>query len=263
MIVNSIKNINYQKSINFKSCIRTYNGNTLNPKILASDAVKTSTNFFREDLNWNSLMKYILFNFINTHKVNTYSLACSDGSEAYSIAAFLMSKLPEKIYKKFFPITACDIDEKVLSAANKRRINIHNFEFARTNKIYHIDLNNYFINPDLLIRIKNDNYDEHQLMSYEPIDELKENILFKKSDILTELSQIKDEGNSIIFCRNVFPYLNEDYIDKVVKTASDRLKSGSLFIIGEFDSRVQMASRLQENGFFNPEFGQWLLYQKK
>ena len=254
MKVYSVDNTRYNRSLGFRSCLRTYYP-VIKPEIFAQDLVRTSTNLFREDLNWKFLTKYIIFNFLKTNKVNTYSLAGSDGSEAYSFAVMMMSKLPESMYNKFFPIISSDIDRNVLEGANSRRINIHDCEFAMTNRNYHLDLNDYFVNPDMPLQIQNDDIkwaEKHKLLSYEPIDELKQAVQFRHSDILTELSQIKDEGNSIVFCRNVMPYLKESYVNDVIKTASEKLKTGSLFITGEYDDKANITAKLNAAGFYQP-----------
>lgn len=250
-----IDNSRYQKQPNFQSCLRRYLPKNVSTDCLKDDIVKTSTNMFREDLNWKFLVKYLLFNMFNEKKVNTYSLAASDGSEAYSFAIFLMSRLPENVYNKFFPIKASDIDPKMVEVANKRRINIHKFEFDIINRQYQINMRDFFEKEDKPVKIENDDIEwteKKMLSSYAPVDELKQAVQFKQSDILTELNNIEDDGNSIVFCRNVFPYLKEDYIDDVMKAANNNLKTGSLFVTGEFDWKVDITNKLLENGFFKP-----------
>ena len=42
---------------------------------------RNTTWFFRNDLVWDELAKYLDENFSDSRKVNVYSIGCSDGSE--------------------------------------------------------------------------------------------------------------------------------------------------------------------------------------
>ena len=66
--------------------------------------VSNSTNFFRNDLPWNTLGKTLDELYPKGEKVNVFNFACSDGSEPYSLAICLMEQLGEDGAKRFFPI---------------------------------------------------------------------------------------------------------------------------------------------------------------
>ena len=251
----------------FKSCFRKYpckNRTTNDFKDFAMPFILTSTNIFREDMDWKNLVKYILFHFADKKKIQSFSLGCSDGSEAYTYAISLMEKIPESAFNKYFPITAVDIDSTIIELANKRRINLFDMEFYYASKLYNINLEDYFKKiSDNPVTIENDNLsDLPRIALYEPIEELKNNVLFKHSDILTELKNIKDEGNSVVMCRNVLPYLSMDYVTQLVKTAKENLKDGSLFIIGDYDRRSNIEELLEKNGFFRPLINQNNVFQR-
>ena len=254
------------KRTNFKSCLRTYLPDTAVKQSFYDGYVRTSTNMFREDMNWIDLLKYALFKFMDTDKINTYSLGASDGSEAYTFATLLMHRLSEKMYNKFFPIIAVDIDDQMINAANSRKINIHDFEFASVNRNYHINLHDYFINKKKSIQIDNDDADwteKGKFHSYEPIDELKRAVKFKKSDVLTEINKMEDKGTSLIFCRNIFPYMSTGYRNDVISAAENKLKRGSLFILGDYDHTIEITPALEKCGFFRPLQGNFNIFQKK
>ena len=257
-------NNDISKNPNFLSCYRAYNPSLISDYgACCNFFVKTSTNMFREDLDWNSFVKHMLFNFEKKDKVNLYSMACSDGSEAYSLAIALMEKLRKPFYKKFFPIMANDVDNVIINNAKTGRINIEDCEIYYLNKVG-INLNNYFVNRKQPLKIKGDMRSTNTLgiFSYEPIQELKKAVDFKQSDILTELKNIKDDGNSVVMCRNVMPYLKSDYIDEIVSTASDVLKDGSLFVTGDYDSGVNIDERLIKHGFYRPLLENRNLFKK-
>lgn len=237
----------------FGSCFRFYIPKAEKYNCFESNLVRNSTNVFREDLDWVVLVQYLKTHFADKEKVNSYSLACSDGSEAYSFAISILELMPQKLQYKFFPIIASDIDEEIIKIAKSGRININNIEFLMSERHTNIDIGKYFKDRDISIMVKNDIISETDtISSYVPIKKIKEVVQFKKSDILTELQNIKDNGNSVIMCRNVFPYLNSKYIDEIIKAAKNNLKDGSIFIIGDYDGGTGIEEKLLCNGFFQP-----------
>ena len=264
MIISPLYRQVVTKNPNFLSCYRSYSSKAIS-EFGAKDNqyVRTSTNLFREDLDWNSFVKFLVNHFVDKDRVMIYSMACSDGSEAYSLAIFLMEKFSKSLCKKFFPIMAHDVDDLIINSAKSERINIEDCEIYYINKLG-INLNKYFVNPKRPLKIKNDmtSYNNVGLFSYEPIQELKQTVEFKKSDILTELNKIKDNGNSVVMCRNVMPYLKEDYIDEIVSVASKVLKDGSFFVTGDYDSTKKIGERLEKSGFYRPLLENQNLFQK-
>ena len=239
----------------FGSCFRVYSSKTIKnaENCFGKDKIRTSTNIFREDLDWYALVQYIHSHFADKEKVQVYSLACSDGSEAYSFAMSVLEYIPKEYHSKYLPVNACDIDREIIKSALKRRINIDNIEFLVSEKYGNVKIGKYFCNQKETVNIKqNIVSDIDKAFSYSPVKELREAVLFKCSDILTELKNIKDSGNSIIFCRNVFPYLSNRYADAIVETARDKLQKGSLFIIGDYDAYADIDNKLDKNGFFQP-----------
>ena len=240
----------------FQSCFRAYPAKTIKiVDIFRKDTVKTSTNLFREDLDWVGLVKFMEKHFKHKDKVNIFSLACSDGSEAYTLAISVFENLPEYVKSKFLPIYASDIDKEVLKAAKSGRINIYSIEFLFSERTYKCNMEKYFENRSASIMINGDDISETDtISSYQPIKELRDSVIFKHSDILTELNNLKDDGNSVILCRNVFPYLGESYKNEIVNSAKQNLKSGSLFVIGDYDGFTDIEQRLLANGFIQPLF---------
>ena len=261
MRITPINNTQYHKT-KFGSCFRTYAPKTIKTlDTFDKGIVRTSTNLFRDDLDWLGLIKYIKTHFTNKSKVNMYSLASSDGSEAYSLAISIKEKMEHDNQEKFLPITACDIDKEVINVANKRRINIYNIEFFMAEKNYDINIEKYFKNKSVSVMINNDITSESDtISSFEPIKELQDAVKYKNIDILTALNELEDDGNTVILCRNVFPYLSINYTDKVIQSARNKLKDGSLFIIGDYDGYTDIEEKLAKNGFFQPILNNGSIY---
>ena len=244
----------YNNKNTFKSSFRVYYpDNYKKYDFFNTNLIRTSTNIFREDLEWDKLVKFMKHHFADKEKVNSYVLACSDGSEAFTYAISLMEGLPPEVQKKYFPIKASDIDEEILKIAKEGRINIYPIEFLLAENVSEVDLSKYMTDKSVSKLIKGDEVSEtDEISSYKVKQELLNSIEFKNSDILTELKNLKDEGNSVILCRNVFPYLKPSYVDKVILTAQEMLKVGSLFIIGHYDEYAKIEEKLLNNGFFKP-----------
>ena len=105
----------YEDYVSFK---KGTNPNFAIVKIKNSNA----TQFFREDMPYSNNADYSGFaRFLNKHfsegKVNIYDFACSDGSEAYSIAISLIEEMGEEEAQRFFPIQAIDKDKYIIKEA--------------------------------------------------------------------------------------------------------------------------------------------------
>ncbi len=248
MQVNSIKTYNTNIT-SFKSCVRQYPAGYGCNSGIKKGQVLTSTSLFRDDLDWKFLRDLIINNFKDKKQINTYCLACSDGSEAYSYVISLMDKLPEKEYIKYFPIMASDTDYESIRAANTGRINLGLSDFMRMKE--NVKSFDYFIDKGKPINISNNkNFAGYFYNSYKPINKLKNAVIFNQSDLLNEIKLIKDDGNSVIMARNVALYLKNDYIEEIAKTAGKILKKGSLFITGECDAQKSyLIEELVKNGF--------------
>ena len=213
----------------------------------------TTTNLFRADVDWIRLVKYAYAHFGSKKNIGVYSLAASDGSEAYTYLISVMEKIPKKLYEKFGHVNASDFDKEVINGYKSGRVNVYAREFWQAENKYKVDLTKYLKNRSLSVVIKGDDVSGTDVISsYEPIPELRDSINYKQSDILSELKNIDDNGNSIVLCRNVFPYLNDDYIDEIIETAKEKLKPKSLFVTGNYDQMINIRDKLLKSGFYQP-----------
>ncbi len=202
---------------------------------------ENTTLFFRYDLNraykkemtvkykysdsWDGFRKTIVEHFKNAPKVNTYDFASSDGSEAYSLILSLIDELGEEASNKYFPIQAFDIDSSVVQTAKKGEIpcQIDDFRRFREN-LYNLSQTEYFTFSQ----------DEKGSL-FVAKDNLKEKVHFQQADILSEIDKI-EPSNSLVLCRNFWPYLDKDYREEAFEKLCKRLDETSLIVIGYFDS---------------------------
>ena len=234
----------YKKTSNkvtFSSGAREYKNTILDG--CARKDVRTTTWMFR-DLDWGSFAKLLDKNFCDKPKVNIYSLAAADGSEAYTCAIAIKECIPENRRKKFFPIRAYDIDDEILSAARSGRINLfpadrstiakfvesHDWKRYLTNT----GLNKYFKDKAIPIFVENNTLVQNTY-SYRVADSLFSKVDFQKFDVMDRVNGIKDNGNTVLLCRNIFPYLGEWRSVCLLDTIGEKLKKNSILVIGEFD----------------------------
>ena len=262
MQISKINVNNYYKNPYFTSSYRTYfpKNDLKDFPIFKKSSVLTTTAPFRRDVNWQELIKYICFNFLNKDRVNIYSLACSDGSEAYTYAMVIKDKLPKNLYKKYFPIFAADIDKEVIKAAKSGKIHLDKIDLANIKKNLKNDFD-YFKITDEKLDIKKDIYRTQR--TYRVSEELKNSVKFKQSDILTELKNIEDSGNSVVNIRNVLPYLKKPYVKEIFETLSEKLKTGSIYVFGGYDCNIwNLRQILHSYGFFSPIEGAKFVQKK-
>ena len=91
------------------------------------------TYFFRSDIPWYHLSSYLIHQYPKG-KVNIYSLACSDGSEAYSIIMDLIAKLGKNEAQRFLPIKAHDADKEIIREAESGKIYASKQDIERIEK---------------------------------------------------------------------------------------------------------------------------------
>lgn len=237
--------------LSFTSCAKIYNPKMISKlDIFSGKNVRTTSSLLRGDIDWDFMMKYIFLNFYDKNKINIYSLACSDGSEPVTYALYLKSKVPDSYSKKVQKILACDIDPEMIRIAKSGKINLYP-EDLRNLKKYLKKSFEYFEPIEEPIKIKNNFLTPEN--GYKIKSDITKMIKFKKSDILTEVKAIEDDGNSVVNIRNVFPYLKKEYINEVLITLSDKLKTGSIFVFGDYEQKIPFfRHRLHKLGFFSP-----------
>lgn len=247
MQISPFLNYQYKAAPNFAS-------NERFTKVQAADGrlceVRNSTWADRWELRWQSTARYMDEHFKDKPKVDVFSLASSDGSEAYMIAITLIETLGYEKAQKFFPIKGFDKDSKIVSYANSGKWNLIEDDLQALKKICP-NINKYIKKSTKPMIIDNDKL-AGKSVTYEVCDKLKNAVVFKQGDLQDEIQNIDDAGNTVVFCRNVIPYLED------LKEATSRdisclaglyLEEKSLFIIGGYDTSltdIDMNLRLRD-----------------
>jgi chemotaxis methyl-accepting protein methylase len=190
------------------------------------------TMFFRYDMGWDKLIDDVEKKYARTSKVNIYDFACSGGEEAFSWIMFLSKKLGDKKAQKFFPIIASDIDSEILKNPKQGVIKPSKDDIIWIKRFMGDDYSR-FMEFDSKFE-----FDEELNMDVctgkiRPI--LQDKVVFRQADARKTISQIEPD-NSIVMCRNFWPYLDKEDQLKLAKDISDRLGRNSMCVIGSFDT---------------------------
>lgn len=192
----------------------------------------TDTNMFRKDLDWIKFANFLNKNFENKDKVNVICQACSDGSEAYTMAIALIETLGEHGAQKFFPIKAKDIDVHNIQNAKTGLINLTGDDIEKFKKL-NINFNKYFTTTDEKLKFRDDRH-EGEVKTYKVNPILKECVTFDRDFLENDANSMDDESNTVFLCRNVLPYLGRYDAPKVIKTLGENLKIGSVLALGDY-----------------------------
>ncbi len=232
---------NYKNNFAFGTTGRYYKNSN-------GDEFGTNSWLFREDLDWKQLAEYENKNFRNKTKVNIVQFASSDGSEAYTKIISLLENLPENDTEKFFPIKAYDIDEEVVNAARSGFINTCLSDRIKL-QMNSDNYEKYFTPSNKTLDIKDD-IKLQRPKTFKAGDILTKRVSFERADMYNILSSLNDRSDTILMCRNVLGYFENEKVEKFVKIVSNKLKQGSLFIIGEHDTINSFIDKyLKENKF--------------
>lgn len=202
-------------------------------KIVCNDTgsilYRTSTWFFREDLNWWALPGYLSKKYKNVDRVNIINHVCSTGEEPLSLAMKLIDSLGEFNSAKFFPIIARDLDEENIRNARQGNFYADINEKAMLNNIMLDRPENYFKTQLLTPKYNEKKYQ----VSFMP--KILNKINFSQGDILED-SKTLPTKNTVLLCRNFWPYLECEQRETLLKNISERFEDGScLLILGHYD----------------------------
>ena len=200
---------------------------------------QNTTTFFRPDMNWGRLVELLANKYKNANKVNVFNMACSDGSEPFTLAISLMEKFG-KDAKKFFPIKATDMDRTIINRAKNERCNLSEADLLRLYNATDGDFSNYFH----FYRTDDLQYP----FTVKATNKLSENIQFNVAKIMDEVKNIPAE-NYIVLCRNCWVYMNHSDQFALAEELSRRLTPSSLVLLGSLENSYGHSKILEQFGF--------------
>ncbi|MBR6126841.1 hypothetical protein IKQ21_04065 [bacterium] len=207
---------------------------------LGNKLYMTSTVFFRDDVIWEDLIKYLCERYKNVPKVNFVNYACSNGMETLSFAMSFLMYAPEE-FKKFTPIIAKDINEDNILMAKQGVYKRYIDAFLRMQRITNKKCQKYL---DVALCPNDD-----RLLSVSPKKILTDNIIYKQGDIFEDIENIP-KYNTFLTCRNFWQYISFERKSELAKRLSKRLNPSSIIMLGECDVVEGRADlHLELNGF--------------
>lgn len=220
---------------------------------------RNTTAFFRRDLAWNDFADLLVEKYKNKDKVNIYCYACSDGSEPYSVAMLLISRLGLEGAKKFFPIIAVDSDDYYFDEARKGNVKVNQGDAGAIGNKTGSDYKNY----KKYIDINYDNYekvDGYYYYNAKVKDFVRNSVVFKTGDIKKDIEKLNNP-NTVLMFRNAFEYFDSQKArEEFIKNSRKNLGKNSVFVIGNCDRNYEIDKLLLSNGFKDPETCCWNCY---
>lgn len=201
---------------------------------------RTTTYYFRSDLDWEKLIKFLCCFYEGIPKVNFINHACSNGMEPLSFAMALMTYAP-KIADKFFPILAKDINELNITYAKGGFCEASLSDFMRIKNITQGKYNEYLdLKPPI-------NKDSVYIMS--PKSNLAEKVIFEQGDIFNDVESLPSE-NTFLSCRNCWMYFSNEKRAELAEHLGKQLRKNAIILLGFLDLVDGYAGiYLEKNGF--------------
>lgn len=175
------------------------------------------TRFFRDEEAYSSLERNIipeLFrNKTGLDPVRIWTVACSSGEEAYSLAILLNEYISKNGLKVDFKIFATDLDQRAIETASAGRYNLAIEESVSPER-----LNRYFNKVRDFYEVKKD---------------IRKQIIFSRHNILSDPPFNRID---LLSCRNLFIYLMDELQSKVLHNFSYSLNPGGYLFLGNTES---------------------------
>ncbi len=198
------------------------------------------TNFNREDMNWKNLAKFLDKRFQDQKRVRINFAGCSDGSEPYTLAIYLIKTLGNKS-AKFFPIEASDISPDMVEAAKSGVIFLNDRDLKF---IKEMGMSDSF-RRDSEVKIMRD----IPFYKYYIKESLRSSVTFSVSDV-RKMAEEGDFSNRVFVFRNGWTFNSLEDQNSISKNLYKNSNEKTLVIIGQSDLFKSAASDyLQMYGF--------------
>lgn len=194
----------------------TLRGDVLEVTNLYHDVLIGVTEFFRDKEVFDTLIPYlteIIHKKEQGEEIRFWSIGCSTGEEAYSLAIILSEILKDKINRYKIKIFATDIDDEALKIA---RAGV----YSETS----------FINVDKTLLQR---YFSIQKNQFEVKKTLRELVVFSRHNIISDSPFLRLD---LISCRNMLIYFNQTLQNRFFPIVHYSLKDQALLLLGKSES---------------------------
>ncbi len=185
------------------------------------------TYFFREEYQMRAMVSGALQDIVR-HKstkdvIRIWSLPCSTGEEAYSIAIYLLENWPGLTHYDV-EIVGSDIDTRVLARATRAQYNAR----AVKNLPTHIRQKYFSYCPETEV--------------YQVCDDLRQSVAFSRVNLNDDLSMESFGKFDLIFCRNLLIYFDDVSRQRAAERLYDALNPGGILFLGHSESMSRVSS---------------------
>ena len=191
------------------------------------------TSFFRDQHSYDAVRNFLLARLDQLDSPDVYSLdlwsvGCSTGEEAYSLAMMANDVIDYLAAKCFLGVMATDISQTALMMArlgcySKRKLD--GLPLALKNK--------YFVRGS-----------KHE---YQIAPSLRQRLCFVQGNML-ELEAAPKLAMDVIYCQNVLVYFHRDRQWQVLNALTEHLKPGGLLMIGPGEVMAWQHPKMQRSG---------------
>lgn len=196
-------------------------------QLLVNAVTINETYFFREEHQLAALVNEILPKIVAAKRpgdlVRIWSMPCSTGEEAYSIALWLLEHWP-LVDAYNIEIVGSDIDTHALDAAREGRY------AARALARLPATVIEAYFEPELHHRRK-------------IVDDLRESVLFTQTNLIDSISVAAQGKFDVILCRNLLIYFDEVSRAKAAEHLHDALVPGGFLCLGHSESMARIDQR--------------------
>ncbi|WP_405376728.1 chemotaxis protein CheB [Nonlabens sp. Asnod3-A02] len=221
------KRISITKNETVEDYIDYLHNNPEEKFLLANEYLIGVTKFFRDQGAFDIIKSKIIPNlFENNNPKKTlkiWTVACSTGEEAYSMAILLQNYIDENNLNVAFKIFATDLDQRGLEVATK---GIYGENIEAEIPLHF--LKSYFI--------KKDN-------KYHVIPKIRKSIIFSKHDILHNPPFNKMD---LISCRNMLIYMENDIQQEVLSSLHYALNQNGYLFLGSSENLGNLSRNFEE-----------------
>ena len=173
------------------------------------------TSFFREPDAYNTVRNF-LAEYLNGQEekksLNIWSLGCSTGEEAYSLAMVANDVIDYLADETRFGVVATDISRTALAIARRAEYTQRKLEMVP-------------------VAIRNKHFISVEPGNYKIKDELKKRVCFVPGNLI-EVDKMPSMKMDIIFCQNVLVYFQQHRKEQVLDGLVRHLNPGGLLVLG-------------------------------
>lgn len=225
-------------AINKFTCIEDYMDHLLaseeEKRLLCSDLLIGVTSFFRDEAAFKSLGEHVVAPLLQGKKsIRIWSVACSTGEEAYSIAILLCENMERLNCNVDIKIFATDTDPDAVAAAQRG--------FYTEGSLANID--------DYIIEKYFDKKEDGYIIK----DMIRKMIVFAKHNIFRDAPFSKLD---LIVCRNMFIYVKPEVQQRTIENFHRLLNDDGCLFLGSSESLSDL------EGAFDALDRKWKIFRK-